>query len=352
MTPVRRPLRASSALLLLAGALSCGMARGADDEAAALDLKPTGQAASAETSARPLRLFGEMAAGRLQQRYGLPSEDARRASLDLTWTFKQAGWRGVFSNRLDDMHPVDAGSRSTLNSLRELYVGWQDAAGRLSFDVGRVNDRNGPAYGFNPTDYFRDGSVRAITSADPLAQRQNRLGTVMLRARQLWQGGGVSLALAPKLADRPSRNSFSADWGATNYADRALLSLSLQPSDRVGLQGFFFHQDGRGAQIGANGSALLGASTVGFFEWSGGKDRDLLASAMTDGASSRTRHRATGGLTYTTASRLSLTAEYEYNGFALDKAQWRQAVAALVWSRWARTWSRPSGGRTSPRAKR
>ncbi len=316
--------------LVLACALLPGAAWCADDEAAALDLVPTEQAAPVSTDVRPLRLFGELAVGRVQQRYGLPSDDMRRASVDLTWSFKPApGWRGVFSNRLDDSHPVDAGARSTLNSLRELYVGWQDDAGRFSFDVGRVNYRNGPAYGFNPTDYFRDGSVRAVTSADPLAQRENRLGTVMLRAQQLWQGGGLSLALAPKLRDGPSNESFSADWGATNHADRALLALSLQPADGASLQGFAFHQRGRGLQLGANGSALLGGSTVGFFEWSGGKDQELLASVLSPEAASRTRHRATAGLTYTTASRLSLTAEYEYNGFALNKAQWQQAVATM-----------------------
>ena len=35
-----------------------------------------------------------------------------------------------------------------------------------------------------------------------------------------------------------------------------------------------------------------------------------------------TRNRAVGGLTYTTAGKLSLTAEYQYNGFALDEAGW------------------------------
>jgi hypothetical protein len=329
MTLIRRPSCISFALLL-ACALSSGMARAADDDAAALDLVPAEQPAPAAAGTRPLRLFGELAVGRLQQRDGLPSKDARRASLDLTGSFKAGGWRGVFSDRLDDMHPVDAGSRSTLNSLRELYIGWQGDGGRLSFDVGRVNHRNGPAYGFNPTDYFRDGSVRAVSSNDPLAQRENRLGTVMLRAQQLWQGGGVSLALAPKLRDEPSSESFSADWGATNHADRALLGLSLQPNERINLQGFAFHQRGRGLQLGANGSALLGGATVGFFEWSGGKDQELLASALGSPFSTtapvRTRQRAAAGLTYTTASRLSLTAEYEYNGFALDKAQWQQAA--------------------------
>ena len=42
-----------------------------------------------------------------------------------------------------------------------------------------------------------------------------------------------------------------------------------------------------------------------------------------------TRHRVAAGATYTTAGKLSLTAEVHYNGFALDKSQWRAAVDSL-----------------------
>lgn len=211
----------------------------ADD--AALDLVPSGDATPVKPRDRSFRLFGELVAGRLSQRYGLGSEDARRASLDFTWEFRPAPqWRGVLSDRLDDVHPVESGSRSTLNSLREAYVGWQEESGRLAFDIGRVNVRNGPGYGFNPTDYFRDGASRAVTTADPLALRENRLGTVMLRAQQLWDGGSVSLTLAPKLRDRASQEPFSLDLGATNHADRALLSVSAQPGGQVSLRSLFF----------------------------------------------------------------------------------------------------------------
>lgn len=295
---------------------------------AALDLVPSGDATPAQATDRSVRLFGELVAGRLSQRYGLPSEDARRASLDFTWTFKPAPqWRGVLSNRLDDVHPVESGSRSTLNSLREAYVGWQDDSGSLAFDIGRVNVRNGPGYGFNPTDYFRDGASRAVTTADPLALRENRLGTVMLRAQQLWDGGNVSLTLAPKLRDRASQESFSLDLGATNHADRALLAVSAQPSGQVSLQLFAFHESNKGLQIGANATALLGGSVVGFAEWSGGKDHDLLSAALDAQPKVVNRQRATVGLTYTTPSKLALTAEYEYNGFALNSRQWNQALA-------------------------
>ena len=35
-----------------------------------------------------------------------------------------------------------------------------------------------------------------------------------------------------------------------------------------------------------------------------------------------TRNRFVGGITYTTLGKLSVTAEYQYNGFALDQSRW------------------------------
>lgn len=325
MRPIRATLVAASCLAALLYPLQ---ALSATDDAA-LDLTPAVTDTPKKGTERALRLFVEVAAGRLSQRYGLAAEDARRASLDLNWEYRPSPqWRTVISDRLDDVHPVESGSRSTLNSLREAFVGWQDEAGHLAFDLGRVNVRHGPGYGFNPTDYFRDGASRAVTTADPLALRENRLGTAMLRVQRLWDGGNVSLTLAPKLRDGPSSDSFSVDLGATNHADRALLAASLQPTGAVSLQGFVFHERHKGLQLGANATALLGDSTVAFAEWSGGKDHDLLSASFDPVAKVVNRQRATVGMTYTTPSRLALTAEFEYNGFALDKKQWQQAVAA------------------------
>lgn len=322
-----RTFRAGAFAALCSSLLgAAGPATASDD--AALDLKPESELPAKAESRPSLRAFGELAVGRLTQRYGLGAEDARRASLDLVWDVKLGSqWRAVLSDRLDDIHPVEAGGRSTLNSLREAFVGWQGDDGRAAVDLGRINYRNGPAYGFNPTDYFRDGASRAVTTADPLALRENRLGTAMLRGQWLWQGGSATVALAPKLRDGPSRESFSVDLGATNHADRALLAVNLQPSDRLGLQAFAFHEQDKGLQLGANGTMLFGDATVGFFEWSGGRDTELLSAALGPAPRVARRHRVATGLTYATATKLSLTAELQYNGFALDKAQWRDAVA-------------------------
>lgn len=287
-------------------------------------------AAAQPPAAQPLRLFLEGTAGRINQRYGQPDLDSHRLSLDLNWSTRlSGGWRVAVSNRLDDIHPVEAGSRATLNSLREAYASWQDEAGLHVVEFGRINLRNGPAYGFNPTDYFRDGTLRAVTTVDPFALRENRLGTVVARYQRLWAGGSVSLALAPKLTDDgPSDKGLSLDLGATNRHNRALATWSTQFSDKLSGQLLAYGEQGKGTQIGASMTALLSDAAVGHIEFSRGRDNDLFAAQVLGAARQTTRNRLSTGATYTTASRLALTLEYEYNGFAPDRAAWDAAVPA------------------------
>ncbi len=310
-------------------------------------------AAQEARSERALRLFGEVAAGRLSQRYGLGTEDTRRASLDLNWDVQPSPqWRAVLSDRLDDVHPVESGSRSTLNSLREAFVGWQGEDGRAGVDLGRVNYRNGPAYGFNPTDYFRDGASRAVTTADPLALRENRLGTAMLRVQRLWQGGSATVALAPKLRDGPSRESFSVDLGATNHADRALLAASLQPSDRSACRPSPSTSGTRACNWAP--MARCCSATPPSASSNGRADVTPTCSAPRSSPSPSviSRQRAAVGLTYTTPSKLALTAEWRIQRLCARQG----AVASRRWppsasKPWAPTCTTCSSGRTSPRAR-
>lgn len=309
-------------MLALAAPLACVAA---DDDALSL---PSVSQESQTKEVSPYRLQFEAALGRASNRYSGQSEDLRRASLDLRWTHKVSpGWQLNFSDRLDDIHPVDAGQRSTLNSLREAYASWQGDEGSLVIEFGRINLRHGPAYGFNPTDYFRDGALRAVTSVDPFALRENRLGTVMLRAQKLWAGGAVSLALAPKIRDQASNDSFSPDFGATNHSQRALLSWSTQWSDTVSGQLLAFGESGQGPQFGASATALLSNAAVAHLEFSRGRQDDSLARLSGLSTTAASHNRLAVGLTYTTASRLALTAEFQYNGAAPDRSAWDAARA-------------------------
>ena len=320
-------LRTSSAALIASLGLLAGTARADDLDALTLEAAPTPAVTTASRAGdpKPLRMYAEAALGRVDQRYGLATANSRRLSLDLVASSSLGGgWRAVLSDRLDHFRPVDAGSPDTLNSLREAYVSWQQEGGGLIAEVGRINLRNGPAYGFNPTDYFRDGALRAVTTADPFALRENRLGVVMLRAQRLWASDTVSLALAPKLADAPSSQGLSLDLGATNAHNKALASWSHRFSDRVNTQLLWFSEAGRGSQLGASATALLSDSLVGHVEWSRGRNPGLLAASDTPNAS----QQWAAGLTFTAPSGLALTAEYAYNGGAPDRAAWDKLAAS------------------------
>ena len=275
------------------------------------------------TSAKAPRIFVEGALGNSTQRYQTASRDLGRATFDLAYTARVGqGLRLVISDRVDNIHPADGGADSTINSLREAYVSWQPEGGNTVLEFGRINLRYGVAYGYNPTDFFRDGSLRTLTSADPFALRDNRLGTVMLRAQQLWPTGSLSFAYSPKLENRPSADGWSLDLGATNNRDRVLLALGTQFSQRVNSQVLLYKESGASSTIGASVTALLSDAATAHAEWSRGREPGLLTRALALPVASTTDNRFAAGLTYTTLGKLSVTAEYQYNGFALGKRDW------------------------------
>ena len=173
----------------------------ADDDNDALKLEGA-PAEAAPAGARDTKIFLEGAVGNSSRRYQLGSQDIGRVSLDFSHTTRLGnGLRFVFSDRIDHLYPDVAGSDSTINSLREAYISWQGEGGSTVVEFGRINLRYGPAYGYNPTDFFRDGSLRTLTTANPFALRENRMGSVMLRAQRLWTDGSLSVALSPKLSN-------------------------------------------------------------------------------------------------------------------------------------------------------
>jgi len=267
--------------------------------------------------------FVEGAIGNAPQRYLPDSIASQRASLDLLYSGRVGtGWRAVFSDRLDLIHTNGPEPAPSRNSLREAYLGWQPGGGDTAIELGRINLRNGPAYGYNPTDFFRDGALRLITSADPFAMRQNRMGSVMLRAQQLWSGGSLQVAYSPKMADAPSADTWNLDLGSTNNRNRGLITLGTQFSQKLNSQLLLYKDDGLKPTVGANMTALLSDAAVAHLEWTYGTEPDLMSRALGGPASEQTRNRFAGGATYTTLGKTSITVEYLYNGFALDAAGW------------------------------
>ena len=308
-------MRACLAVLLIAA----GPVLAADEEAAALSLADTTVANAGQR--RDWRVFTEAAWSELSLRGG-GTQNIERLSLDLYYDKAfAADWRAVFADRLDARWQDDPSDQNNVNTLKEAYLGWQPSPDRIA-DLGRINVRNGAAYGYNPTDYFRAGAVRSIVSTDPSSLRENRLGSVMLRGQTLWTDGSLTALYSPKLANEPSNGEFNVDLGATNGADRWLLAASQKLSDRLNPQWMLYGEAGQSPQMGLNLTALLNDATVAYVEWSGGRSASLLSQALMLADDTAFRSRSATGLTYTTSNKLSLTLEYEYNGAGLDQTGW------------------------------
>lgn len=316
-----------TALLAATHAVPSLAADKAEMDALDLESAPPEEAAPPSTT-KGTKAFIEAAAGRADQRYGLGSRDMGRISFDFSHTAKLTPQlRAVVSDRIDHFHPREAGSEETVNSLREAYLGWQPADETV-VELGRINLRYGPAYGYNPTDFFRDGSLRSIVSANPFALRENRLGTVMLRGQHLWSGGSISLAYSPKLANEPSDDTWSLDLGSTNNRDRAVVALGTQFSSSFNTQLLLYKQSGLSPTVGASMTALVSDATVVHAEFTRGKEQVPVNPLIQQPAAEVQRNKFAGGVTYTTGFKLSVTAEYQYNGFGLSKSQWDGLGAA------------------------
>ena len=69
-------------------------------------------------------------------------------------------------------------------------------------------------------------------------------------------------------------------------------------------------------------TALLSDAATAHMEFTRGSEPSLYSRTFEAKPQDVTRNRFVGGATYTTLGKLSLTAEYQYNGFALDENGW------------------------------
>jgi hypothetical protein len=231
--------------------------------------------------------------------------------------------------------------------LREAYLAWRSGNGTF-LDIGRINLKSGVAMGFNPTDFFKTRAVVEADSADPSVLREDRLGTLMLRAQQVWDGGAVTFALAPKLAptSAPYLNwslpSFNPMFDRTNAHTRALLKTSFHLYDDVSPELLVYMEDGR-TKYGLNVTKGLGQSVVAYAEWSGGDRASLVDDAIVDGqatadlpsmpviAASAARpfqNDFAFGASYATRADVTFNLEYEFHQAGFSNADWRNWFAA------------------------
>src|SRR3982074_3721665 len=164
---------------------------------------------------------------------------------------------------------------NVINDLREVYLDWQPWD-RTYLEVGRVNLKSVVALGYTPTDFFRTRAVVEPLSADPTVLREDRLGTLMVRTQQLWEGGSLTAAVAPGLY-KPSPiytnlSLPSADpmLERTNARNRFLAKGSVNIASNFSPE-FLLYREGSETRVGASLAEGLGQKVVAYLEWAGGR---------------------------------------------------------------------------------
>ena len=241
--------RCLTALILL---LALTSARSSDDELSALSLAD--QPAAEAAPNRPWQMFLELGAGRALQRNPANSLTTdRHLSLDFRYDqLLSNGWRTVFADRIDINQPAQRpGIESTINTLKEAYLSKRLSPYQL-IDFGRIDARQGVSLGYNPTDYFRAGALRSVTSIDPISLKKNRQGSAMIRGQTFWDSGSVTALYSPKLAKQPSEQAFDLNWGATNNRNRWLLTATQRLGEAIAPQWLLYKEEGTPVQLGFN----------------------------------------------------------------------------------------------------
>jgi len=274
------------------------------------------------------------------------SDWQNRASIDTSVQWRAQPWLTLtLSDRLNVFEQEGqkiVTANTVRNDLREASATWQPT-GSQYLEAGRINVRNGAALGFNPTDFFKTRTLVDQASLDPSVIRQNRLGTVMVRAQTLWAWGSTSVAYAPKLAEPPAigqKGPVGVDprINATNPAHRVLCTLSLELLDlSPQLIGYFeLHR----SKLGINLTRSIGSAVVAYAEWAAGPEQNLIARAADFGRRTGTlpasaptlpstdvsvalRSDVATGFSWTVATALTFNVEYHFHEAGFSRTDWK-----------------------------
>ena len=213
------------------------------------------------------------------------------------------GLRLTYSGRLNLRAEDGLGfpdHENVTNDLREAYLGWEPID-RLFLDVGRINVKSGVALGFNSTDFFKTRAVVEPLSVDPVVLREDRLGTLMLRAERVFTKGSLTAVYAPAVSsDSPiytsfDLRSFNPMFDRTNAHDRWLLKGSFNVTEGFSPELLAYESQGR-VRFGANLAQNVGQSVVAYFEWSGGRRGTVSADALAFGQATGSLPAAAGNV--------------------------------------------------------
>jgi hypothetical protein len=275
-----------------------------------------------------------------------------RLFADVRWQWKlgdrvQASYSGRLNLRFENDISFPS-QENLINDLREASLQWEPADGTY-LDIGRINIKSGVALGFNPTDFFKTRAVVEPLSADPTVLREDRLGTLLLRAQHIWEKGTLTAAFAPAVANPTpiytnlNLPSFDPMFDRTNAQTRWLLKGTLNLSSHFSPE-LLVYRGGSQTTYGLNFADAVGQHVITYVEWSGGHSGDIVAEAYQFGRESGTlppnappvlpagstsfKHTVAVGASYTTESRVTINLEYHYNQAGFTNQTWDQWFAA------------------------
>lgn len=273
---------------------------------------------------------------------------SNRLSLDLrTETALGDGVTATLADRfsvLGETGRAFASRDDLINDLKEANLTWT-AGGPWFADAGRINVKQGVAFGFNPTDYFKTNAVTLRVSEDPSVLRDNRLGTLMLRAQVIGETAAAAAIWAPAVDYRPGHwwtggavDGLGLD--RTNRNGRVLLRGSATLAPDFSPEILYYREAGR-SQLGFNLTRGLGDAVVIYGEASGGFRPDLITEALTDARrrglvpaaapdplaiDTRDRLQTQGaiGLSYTAEVKVTTNLEYHFNQAGFSGNDWKR----------------------------
>ncbi len=239
--------------------------------------------------------------------------------------------------------------QNVINDWREGFVSWE-IFDNTYVDAGRINLKSGAALGFNPTDFFKTRAVVEPLSSDPSALREDRLGTLMLRAQRIWTGGAMTVAFAPAVSHispiYSEANLPSVDplFDRTNAVTRLLVKASVNVASDFSPEVLVYHEGDR-TRFGLNITRGIGQNVVAYTEWAGGVGPSVIddalaygretrvvpvgaASVLPDDSTSTFREDLSVGGSFSTKPRLTVNAEYHFHQAGFDKQDWERWFGA------------------------
>jgi hypothetical protein len=254
----------------------------------------------------------------------------------------------TFSDRLNVRAENDLAfptSQNLINEWREGFVSWE-IFDSTYVDAGRINLKSGAALGFNPTDFFKTRAVVEPLSLDPSVLREDRLGTLMLRAQRIWTGGAMTVAFAPAVShispiySDTNLPSVGPSFDRTNARARLLVKGSINVAADFSPELLVYHEGDR-TRLGLNITRGIGQNVVAYAEWTGGAEPGVIDDALVYGRETRVllvggpsvlpddsastfREDLSVGGSYSTKPKLTLNVEYHFHQAGFDKRDWER----------------------------